>query len=504
LAVDNRSVAERCAIAAVALTCAADLLHRFWPVWALPGGFDDDFFYYAQIARELARGHGSTFDGVHMTNGYHPLWLLCLTGLWAIGDGRFFFLLVTLVTFVSLASTFLLCARCLERLEVPRQGRGVIAAAVVFWSVLIMRGGMEVVAVIPLLLGLLWMWLDEAWGSAGKSLLLGLVAAFSILARLDSVLLVGVLLVLSVGFEVRSIREGARRAGAFALGLMPVWLYLIGNRFWFATWMPVSAEAKELLVHRGFNWQPLAGLFEPLSGIRLMIVLPGIVGVCALLALVRKRQIPSSRRRTVLWSLALFPIIQISLLCWLSDWTIWYWYFYPLVLAAMGGMAAWAVRYVPGKRVWTALSATLVAGCAVHLFSYHVRHPPRTNPMLLAARDILMFAGRHPGIYAMGDRAGTVGFLLSSPVYQLEGLTMDREYLDVLRRQPPLRSVLQEYRVDYYISTNAVPDGDCFDAVEPAMAGPDSARMSGKFCGPLVTLVYDGKVTRIFKVDGAP
>src|SRR5262245_13750371 len=38
----------------------------------------DDGFYYFKIAQNLARGAGSSFDGINPTNGYHPLWLLCL------------------------------------------------------------------------------------------------------------------------------------------------------------------------------------------------------------------------------------------------------------------------------------------------------------------------------------------------------------------------------------------------------------------------------------------
>ena len=38
----------------------------------------DDAFYYFQIGHELAHGHGSTFNGLDHTNGYHPLWqLIC-------------------------------------------------------------------------------------------------------------------------------------------------------------------------------------------------------------------------------------------------------------------------------------------------------------------------------------------------------------------------------------------------------------------------------------------
>ena len=38
------------------------------------GTFEDDSFYYLTIARRIAAGQGSTFDGIHLTNGYHPLW----------------------------------------------------------------------------------------------------------------------------------------------------------------------------------------------------------------------------------------------------------------------------------------------------------------------------------------------------------------------------------------------------------------------------------------------
>lgn len=43
----------------------------------------DDAFYYFEIARAVALGHGSTFDGVNATNGYHPLWLLVLIPLFS-------------------------------------------------------------------------------------------------------------------------------------------------------------------------------------------------------------------------------------------------------------------------------------------------------------------------------------------------------------------------------------------------------------------------------------
>src|SRR5437762_9370460 len=51
------------------------LLHRRIPMLAA------DAFYYFGLARRTAKFAVYTFDGVHATNGYHPLWLWTLS-LW--------------------------------------------------------------------------------------------------------------------------------------------------------------------------------------------------------------------------------------------------------------------------------------------------------------------------------------------------------------------------------------------------------------------------------------
>lgn len=44
----------------------------------------DDAFYYFKIAQNIAAGGGSTFDGIHPTNGYHPLWMGLLVPIFQI------------------------------------------------------------------------------------------------------------------------------------------------------------------------------------------------------------------------------------------------------------------------------------------------------------------------------------------------------------------------------------------------------------------------------------
>ncbi len=45
----------------------------------------DDAFYYFGIARNIAAGHGSTFDRLNDTNGYHPLWMAISVVPFALG-----------------------------------------------------------------------------------------------------------------------------------------------------------------------------------------------------------------------------------------------------------------------------------------------------------------------------------------------------------------------------------------------------------------------------------
>ncbi len=48
----------------------------------------EDCFYYLRVARSLVDGNGSTFDGIHSTNGYHPLWLaLSILFVWPFAPG---------------------------------------------------------------------------------------------------------------------------------------------------------------------------------------------------------------------------------------------------------------------------------------------------------------------------------------------------------------------------------------------------------------------------------
>ena len=63
------------------------MLERFDLVNLLRDVNKDDSFYYFQIARNLAEGQFSTFDGgITRTNGYHPIWLFLITPFYWVFD----------------------------------------------------------------------------------------------------------------------------------------------------------------------------------------------------------------------------------------------------------------------------------------------------------------------------------------------------------------------------------------------------------------------------------
>ena len=63
------------------------MLDRFDLINLIRDVSNDDSFYYFQIARNLAEGKFSTFDGgITRTNGYHPLWLFLITPFYWVFD----------------------------------------------------------------------------------------------------------------------------------------------------------------------------------------------------------------------------------------------------------------------------------------------------------------------------------------------------------------------------------------------------------------------------------
>ena len=68
-----------------AVILGAHLYAAFSDAYNFPNAWfvRDDAYYYFKVAQNITEGLGSTFDGINMTNGYHPLWLLVCIPIFA-------------------------------------------------------------------------------------------------------------------------------------------------------------------------------------------------------------------------------------------------------------------------------------------------------------------------------------------------------------------------------------------------------------------------------------
>src|SRR5262245_58636191 len=91
----------------------------------------DDAYYYFKVAQNISEGHGSTFDGIDVTNGYHPLWMLVCIPIFALARFDLILPLRILLLFMSGLSvtTGILLYRLIGKIFFPAIG----AMAAFYW-----------------------------------------------------------------------------------------------------------------------------------------------------------------------------------------------------------------------------------------------------------------------------------------------------------------------------------------------------------------------------------
>lgn len=172
---------------------------------------------------------------------------------------------------------------------------------------------------------------------------LSLVCALTVLARLDTLIFTLILLFASArALGVRQLIDVARRPSfvvAALLGSMPLIVYVVTNLAVFGMVMPQSAAAKQIRAYNWFfNWRVLDFLLRPRfensrDAIYFFLVgtLPCVLSVVALFGLRGPRLTPPAAIAVI--SSSGFALAYYALLSIISDWSVWIWYLYPVVVA---------------------------------------------------------------------------------------------------------------------------------------------------------------------------
>ena len=422
---------------------------------------EDDFFYYLKVAQNFAHGHGSTFNGLVPTNGYHPLWFTVLAVVSFFSTSPTVikvFLSVALV--ISTLATYFLCRAMMHLAGLKRYGTerllaSALACYCAIYSMHLFTSGMEVTLTIPLILCVACLLQREDLWRRGFIWFtgFGLVVSATVLSRLDTAILMALLFLgIAIHPALRKKIRGEQIAGLI-VGTIPLFLYFLSNHIFFHTWLPVSGMAKQLK----FGHYPSSPAWQTLfhkTHAQLLNVLVIVLAIL-LLPILFKRL---TQIQFVLYStLLVFPFLYLFILSCVSDWKLWDWYFYSFRPALCVALIVFTLWRPTGQLMRNVYVTSLIA---IFVFGY-VTMIRRTSvggdTMYQSATFISRFSATHPGIYAMGDRAGMVSYLLPYPLVQTEGLVMDRNFLDLIKRRTPLREALEKYGVRYYISVATKP-----------------------------------------------
>jgi len=220
----------------------------------------DDVYFYLQIADNLALGHGSTFNGLQLTNGYHPSWMgVCVALRALVGDDpatriTALFVVVALGNLVALGLTW----RLTRRLNIHL---GLGALVVIAYASLNAIGS-EFHLSLPLLLTSLLLALSRPWTTAPTPLRsalhligFGILLGLTVLARLDNVFAVFALGLAAALSPRTPLTTTAIRLAAIGLGAaLTLGPYLVSNLIEFGHLVPISGSVKSgLAALVGFN-----------------------------------------------------------------------------------------------------------------------------------------------------------------------------------------------------------------------------------------------------------
>lgn len=463
----------------------------------------DDAYYYYKISSNYVNKGFLSFDGIHMTNGFHPLWFILLCPIFKLVGGFFLPLrVIGILTSVLMGFSIYISLLYLKR------NYSLIAVLISFLGILgyvtyFNRSNMETSILIPLCL--LVLFLADKWNiwelknvEVNKLILVGIIMAFAQMARLDEIFLNLMIIVTLIIINFKSIRNKAILTKLLAVvfpSLISGFLYvsvnyiLFGvNYILFGHLLPVSGAAKSLgapglnlaLVHQIKSSLFPNTIFSLSSIYHLVSVI--LFALCIVYILVyvviEKKDISKYETKylskaTLALIISLFYTLYISYYLLFSSWPLWEWYFYPSMLVVVCIVPRFvelllgSVQNIFGSYIKkiTSIISILLIFCAL-LFTIVIapgsilipapHYDPEKSAIgyMYGNYVLAQYVNENfseDTIFAMGDCAGSFGYFCNCKVIQLEGLVNDYDFLDTIRNNE-VESYLTKNGVDYVVA----------------------------------------------------
>ncbi len=419
----------------------------------------DDAFYYFDIARSIVAGHGSTFNGIDPTNGFHPLWLLVLLPIF-----KFFYTtaaditpirIVLLLAVVLNTMTALFVLRILARFS---KSRWVRSLGMIVWMLnpfLLYEtlNGLETALALCVFSIFVLLALRNEEGSSNSYWLTGLVGGFMVLARIDMVFYLaayGAWLLFRKGWrEWKHELRTAFTAGCFAA--IPIVPWFVWNVLNFHMLLTGAAGMESMVNHQliiqdhgpsflqllkavVYNTQySLNGLFQ-LTG--MLSIAFAAIGAAVTLVMVRMIIVPKRIAEFTITHYLFLGFLVLFIADASIRWTVRSWYFvsFEIFLAILFVVVADTIfRHITHKRLWACIIVGLMLFSFYVDWSKNIREQFASQSQMYAAaqwESANLPAGSSIGVF----NAGIQEYFSSRIIVDLDGLVNNNVFGAMQRR----------------------------------------------------------------------
>lgn len=453
------------------LTIALVLTFFALPAMLAPRNFPtDDSLFYLQVARHIAAGHGSTFDTISITNGFHPLWMgPCVAAAWISGGEPTAMLRTVMAMQVLLAIGCLILFRHLAlRLGIRSWPLGLPVLAAFFLTGL--YGSEAHINGFCILASLIMLVEFTERPTPRSAVSLGVLLGLTFLARLDNIFLV---VAMAVGAASWTLSRSSSKVATLSRVLVPLVVvvspYLLWNLLSFGHLVPISGAIKS-------TFPRIYGDLRNLGVLGLSTFVVGVLGGAGLLLW---RGDPL--RRLVLGAMALGVLGQALYITFFTDHnTHWSWYYVAGVLLATFLVCAVADEVAAKNRILSrravgiaAIALLLTWGLARawarfansrasshNQFVFRVLTPSRDERWEVQfAQYMNRSLPAHAGVLVY-DYPGALAFYSSLRIVPADGLIGGYGYDADLRRKG-LSDYLAAHSIEYFVGELPASPDSC-------------------------------------------
>jgi len=398
----------------------------------------DDSYFVLNIARHAARGEGFTFDGLHPTNGFHPLWgVLAVPFAWLFGDSTDAYVRVVLAAQVIAVGWGVYAIAGATGRRNPRMLAACAVPFCTFYFTKIFVNGLESALQFAAIAGVIALVSGRGLRRRLDWIFFGLACATAALSRLTAI----VFALMFLAANLRRHPDSSVRWLAPIAFLVPVLGYAAINLGVYGHLLPVNAIVK---LHTG----------DPRLGVVLLAFF-AVQTVAALLALTVTRACSlRPALRDAAGALAGYVILQAAADTFIRRRLVSeIWYFVPhatmllLVIAVLDHERLLA-RFT--KRYAAAWTLVLALGLGVGV----LRANPASYAPYQAAREAgeWMRANLPGNAIAAGWDCGIAAAFSDRHVVNLEGLVNSFDFTERYLRPGNVARYLQDEKVDYAVA----------------------------------------------------